>query len=105
MCCIAGFIALICLASWAAGALGNGVVSRRAVAYPGVARRTDALGDLVHAPSGVLAIGAGFALRDLVQRRVGVNAALLAIVFGATVSAACHPSLTLALTLGVAFLR
>ena len=59
-------------------------------------------GDPIYAPSGVIAIGLSFTLRDLVQRRLGVKVALIAIVIGAALSAAFDP--TLALASGVAFL-
>ena len=59
-------------------------------------------GSSIYAPSGVLAIGLGFTLRDLVQRRLGVKVTVLAIVTGALLSAALDPSLALAS--GVAFL-
>jgi len=59
-------------------------------------------GNPIYAPSGVLAIGIGFTLRDLVQRRLGVKAAMLAIVAGALLSATLDTSLALAS--GVAFL-
>jgi uncharacterized PurR-regulated membrane protein YhhQ (DUF165 family) len=55
------------------------------------------------APSGVLMAGLALVLRDLVQRRLGVAPALMAIVAGAVVSAAlAPPSLVAAST--VAFL-
>jgi uncharacterized PurR-regulated membrane protein YhhQ (DUF165 family) len=50
----------------------------------------------------VLAIGAGFTLRDLVQRRLGVRVAMGAILVGAALSAALDTSLALAS--GAAFL-
>ena len=59
-------------------------------------------GTPIYAPSGVLAIGIGFTLRDLVQRRLGVKVAMLAIVAGALLSATLDTSLALAS--GVAFL-
>jgi uncharacterized PurR-regulated membrane protein YhhQ (DUF165 family) len=59
-------------------------------------------GDPIYAPSGVIAIGFSFTLRDLVQRRLGVGVALVAVVIGAALSAALDP--TLALASGVAFL-
>ncbi len=59
-------------------------------------------GNPIYAPSGVLAIGVGFTLRDLVQRRLGVKVAIVAIVVGTLLSAALDPSLALAS--GVAFL-
>jgi len=59
-------------------------------------------GQTIYAPSGVLAIGIGFTLRDLVQRRLGVRIAMVAILIGAGLSAALDPSLALAS--GIAFL-
>ncbi|MDQ3655116.1 MAG: hypothetical protein M3457_08565 [Chloroflexota bacterium] len=59
-------------------------------------------GNPIYAPSGVLAIGISFTLRDLVQRRLGVKVTVLAIVAGALLSAALDTSLALAS--GVAFL-
>ncbi len=56
----------------------------------------------MYAPSGVLAIGIGFTLRDLVQRRLGIRVTVLAVVAGALLSAALDTSLALAS--GVAFL-
>jgi len=51
----------------------------------------------VMAPSGVLMIGAALVLRDLVQRRLGVEFGVGAIVAGAAISAAiAPPSLVLA---------
>ena len=56
----------------------------------------------IMAPSGVIAIGASFTLRDLVQRRLGRSVTLAAIVLGALFSAILSPALALAS--GVAFL-
>ncbi|MCL6552304.1 MAG: VUT family protein [Firmicutes bacterium] len=56
----------------------------------------------VMAPSGVLAIGLSFTLRDLVQRRLGRGIAMAAIVAGAGLSATLSPQLALAS--GTAFL-
>ena len=56
----------------------------------------------IMAPSGVVAIGASFTLRDLVQRRLGRNVTLGAIALGALLSAIISPALALAS--GVAFL-
>jgi len=50
----------------------------------------------------VLAIGIGFTLRDLVQRRLGVKVVVVAVVVGALLSAALDTSLALAS--GMAFL-
>ena len=54
------------------------------------------------APSGVLAIGMGFTLRDLVQRHLGVLYTIVGIFIGAAVSALLDPFLGLAS--GTAFL-
>lgn len=56
----------------------------------------------IMAPSGVIAIGASFTLRDLVQRRLGRSIALGAIAAGALLSAFLSPALALAS--GTAFL-
>lgn len=57
----------------------------------------------IMAPSGVLMIGLALVLRDLVQRRLGVNWALSAIFVGAAISAyIAPPALVIAST--VAFL-
>lgn len=47
-------------------------------------------------PSGVLWAGIGFTLRDLIQRRLGVRVAWIAIVIGAGLSALLDPALALA---------
>jgi uncharacterized PurR-regulated membrane protein YhhQ (DUF165 family) len=56
----------------------------------------------IMAPSGVLAIGLGFTLRDLVQRRLGISYTIVGIILGAAVSALLDPALALAS--GTAFL-
>jgi uncharacterized PurR-regulated membrane protein YhhQ (DUF165 family) len=55
------------------------------------------------APSGVLMVGAALVLRDLVQRRLGVAAAALAILGGAALSALLAPP-ALVIASAVAFL-
>ena len=55
------------------------------------------------APSGVLMAGIAFVLRDLVQRRLGVAAASLAILAGAALSALLAPP-ALVIASAVAFL-
>jgi uncharacterized PurR-regulated membrane protein YhhQ (DUF165 family) len=55
------------------------------------------------APSGVLVIGAALVLRDLVQRRLGVEFGIGAIVAGAAISAAFSPA-SLVLASACAFL-
>lgn len=97
-----GFIASIWFANWLLTHWGT-------IRFPGgpwlIPAWPGALtpsGDPIYAPSGVIAIGLSFTLRDLVQRRLGVRVALIAIVIGAALSAAFDP--TLALASGVAFL-
>lgn len=55
------------------------------------------------APSGVLVVGLAFVLRDLVQRRLGVGFAAMAVVAGAGLSALLAPP-ALVIASGVAFL-
>ncbi|MFY0615299.1 MAG: VUT family protein [Hyphomicrobiaceae bacterium] len=55
------------------------------------------------APSGVLVVGLAFVLRDLVQRRLGVGFAAMAVVAGAALSALLAPP-ALVIASGVAFL-
>ncbi|MFT5507880.1 MAG: uncharacterized PurR-regulated membrane protein YhhQ (DUF165 family) [Hyphomicrobiaceae bacterium] len=55
------------------------------------------------APSAVLVVGLAFVLRDLVQRRLGVGFAALAVVVGAGLSAFLAPP-SLVIASGVAFL-
>lgn len=50
----------------------------------------------LYAPSGVLAIGLGFTLRDLVQNNLGLKWTILGIIFGAILSAYLNPYLALA---------
>ncbi len=57
----------------------------------------------VMAPSGVLTIGLAFVLRDLVQRRIGVRWAAVAVVAGALLSAVFAPP-ALVVASGTAFL-
>lgn len=55
------------------------------------------------APSAVLVVGLAFVLRDLVQRRLGVGFAALAVIVGAALSALLAPP-ALVIASGVAFL-
>ncbi|MEZ5852469.1 MAG: VUT family protein [Hyphomicrobiaceae bacterium] len=55
------------------------------------------------APSGVLMIGLALVLRDMVQRRLGVTAAAIAVLIGAVLSAAIAPP-ALVVASAVAFL-
>lgn len=50
----------------------------------------------IYAPSGVLAIGLGFTLRDLIQRYLGIVYTLLAISIGAALSIMIDPYLGIA---------
>lgn len=54
------------------------------------------------APSAVLVVGLAFVLRDLVQRRLGVGYAALAVVFGAGLSSLLAPP-SLVIASGVAY--
>lgn len=56
----------------------------------------------IMAPSGVLAIGIGFTLRDLVQKRLGVTWSAFGVLIGAFLSSFLSPGLALAS--GLAFL-
>ncbi len=55
------------------------------------------------APSGVLLIGAALVLRDLVQRRLGIEFGIGAIIAGASISAALSPA-SLVLASAAAFM-
>src|SRR5262249_13942595 len=57
----------------------------------------------IMAPSGVLMVGAALVLRDLVQRRLGVEFGIGAIVAGAAISAGLAPP-ALVLASAIAFL-
>lgn len=80
------FISTIFLANWLIGNIGyfcNPVC-------------TIPVWPMVYAPSGVLAIGLGFTLRDLVQRSMGIKWTVAGIVAGAILSAWLNPFLALA---------
>lgn len=87
-----GFISTIFLANWLIGNVGD--CSAGPCVIP--------VGFGLYAPSGVLAIGLGFTLRDLVQRRLGVVWTIAGILVGAALSAWLSPSLAIAS--GAAFL-
>jgi uncharacterized PurR-regulated membrane protein YhhQ (DUF165 family) len=88
-----GFIASIFFANWLIGNVGYCSTTGPCVipVWPGIM-----------APSGVLAIGLGFTLRDLVQRRLGLRWTVAGIVLGAALSAWLSPALAVAS--GTAFL-
>lgn len=81
------FLVLFCLtipaANWMIGNVGTVCVSHGPCLVP-VAPR-------IMAPSGVLMVGAALVLRDLVQRRLGVEFGIGAIVAGAAISAGLAP--------------
>jgi len=99
---LAGFIASIWLANWLLTHWGTVRFPDGPWLIPVWPGALTPSGSTIYAPSGVLAIGVGFTLRDLVQRRLGVRVAVAAIVAGALLSAALDTSLALAS--GVAFL-
>jgi uncharacterized PurR-regulated membrane protein YhhQ (DUF165 family) len=82
------FLFLFCLtipaANWMIGHVGTVCVANGPCLVP--------VAPGVLAPSGVLLIGAALVLRDLVQRRLGVEFGIGAIVAGAAISAAVAPA-------------
>jgi uncharacterized PurR-regulated membrane protein YhhQ (DUF165 family) len=93
------FLILFCLtipaANWMIGHVGTVCVANGPCVIP--------VGPGVMAPSGVLMIGAALVLRDLVQRRLGVEFGLAAIIVGAAISAGLAPA-SLVLASATAFL-
>jgi queuosine precursor transporter len=89
------FLVLFCLtipaANWMIGHVGTVCVPNGPCLVP--------VAPGIMAPSGVLMVGAALVLRDLVQRRLGVEFGIGAIVVGAMISAGLAPaSLVLAST-------
>lgn len=87
------FLTLFCLtipaANWMIGHVGTVCTPRGPCLMP--------VAPGILAPSGVLMVGAALVLRDLVQRRLGIEFGLGAIVAGAAISAGiAPPSLVLA---------
>jgi queuosine precursor transporter len=82
------FLVLFCLtipaANWMIGHLGTACLADGPCVVP--------VAPGILAPSGVLMIGAALVLRDLVQRRLGVEFGLAAIFAGAAISAAVAPA-------------
>jgi uncharacterized PurR-regulated membrane protein YhhQ (DUF165 family) len=82
------FLVLFCLtiplANWMIGHVGTVCVPNGPCLLP--------VAPGLMAPSGVLMIGAALVLRDLVQRRLGVEFGIAAIVVGAAISAAVAPA-------------
>jgi len=93
------FLTLFCLtipaANWMIGHVGIVCVQNGPCLVP--------VAPGIMAPSGVLMIGAALVLRDLVQRRLGVEIGIGAIVVGAAISAGLAPP-SLVLASAVAFL-
>jgi uncharacterized PurR-regulated membrane protein YhhQ (DUF165 family) len=81
------FLVLYCFtipaANWMIGHVGLVCLSGRPCLIP--------VAPGLMAPSGVLMIGAALVLRDLVQRRLGIEFGIGAIVAGASISAAISP--------------
>ena len=78
------FMGTIPASNWAVGHLGTVCVPNGPCLVP--------VAPGIMAPSGVLLIGAALVLRDLVQRRLGLRAALAAIAAGAALSAVLAPA-------------
>ena len=82
------FLVLFCLtipaANWMIGHVGTVCVPNGLCLIP--------VAPAIMAPSGVLMIGAALVLRDLVQRRLGVEFGIGAIVAGAAISVALAPA-------------
>lgn len=93
------FLLLFCLtipaANWMIGHVGTVCVANGPCVIP--------VAPGVMAPSGVLMIGAALVLRDLVQRRLGIEFGIAAIVAGAAISAGLAPA-SLVLASAAAFL-
>ncbi|WP_365738837.1 VUT family protein [Reyranella sp.] len=85
------FMACIPLANWMIGHVGVSCVPGSGVPCLLPVLPWSPQGGPLMAPSGVLMIGIALVLRDLVQRRLGRVAALLAIVAGAVLSGAVAP--------------
>ena len=93
------FLVLFCLtipaANWMIGHVGTNCSATGPCLVP--------VAPGILAPSGVLMIGAALVLRDLVQRRLGIEFGIAAIVAGAAISAGFAPS-SLVIASGTAFL-
>lgn len=81
--CLIAFGACIPAANWMIGNVGTFCVPDGPCLIPVAPGLT--------APSGVLMVGLALVLRDLVQRRLGVKFALIAIAVGTLISAALAP--------------
>src|SRR5476649_2692713 len=81
------FFVLFCLtipaANWMIGHVGTACLANGPCLVP--------VAPGILAPSGVLLVGAALVLRDLVQRRLGVDFGIAAIIAGAVLSAGFAP--------------
>lgn len=80
---LAAFIATIPFANWMIGNVGTFCVPNGPCMIP--------VAPGIAAPSGVLAVGVAFVLRDIVQRELGASFAVVAIVLGAVLSGLVAP--------------
>jgi queuosine precursor transporter len=92
---LVGFTLTIPAANWLIGNAGTVCVSNGPCLIP--------VAPGIMAPSGVLMIGLALVLRDLVQRRLGIYASIIAVVIGAALSSWLAPA-SLVLASGAAFL-
>lgn len=92
---LAGFALCIPAANWLIGHVGTSCAPGGPCVIPVAPGLT--------APSGVIMVGLALVLRDLVQRRLGLAAASLAILGGAALSAVLAPP-SLIVASAVAFL-
>ena len=92
---LAAFILTIPLANWMIGNVGT-VCDPEGICLVPVAPG-------LKAPSGVLMVGIALVLRDLVQRRLGIEFGIAAIIAGAAISVVVAPP-TLVFASAVAFL-
>lgn len=97
-----GFIASIWFANWLLTHWGTVKFPDSPYLIPVLPSWLNPFGGEILSPSGVLAVGLSFTLRDLVQRRLGWRFAFVAIVIGAILSAFLDPALAMAS--GVTFL-
>src|SRR5215475_10712533 len=80
---LAAFIACIPAANWMIGNVGTTCVPNGPCLIP--------VAPKLMAPSGVLMIGFALVLRDLMQRRLGVRVAAIAILVGSALSGLFAP--------------
>jgi uncharacterized PurR-regulated membrane protein YhhQ (DUF165 family) len=92
---LVGFTLTIPAANWLIGNAGTVCVPNGPCLIP--------VAPGIMAPSGVLMIGLALVLRDLVQRRLGIYASIIAVVIGAALSSWLAPA-SLVLASGAAFL-